>query len=360
MITYIAARSSVLDWIRDLGQETQTFFPQPMGKNSFEFKKVRKHSVLEFEKPLSPSPRKEFRASSNIVPPGKKLSPSKEILFTFARNEDGEVEFTPVHNQEPRILAGVRPCDLRAIYLMDRVNGKSPADPNYLMRRKETLIIAHDCLQPCDDKCFCDAVGSLRARDGADIFLTPLEEEILIECLTKEGEELAKKGHFELCTDVKAKKDWAEAHRAEPFGRQLDAPLEMINKVMTEQWDSSVWKKHIERCFSCGTCNLVCPTCYCFDVHDDLNVEDPSTGVRYRTWDACMLPDFSEVAGDHNFRPEPEARQRHRVKRKFEYLPTDMGELSYCVGCGRCAQQCTVDIDIYTIVNDLLETAEAN
>ncbi len=360
MTTYLAERSKVLDWIRALGAETETFFPQPVGAGSFEFRKVRPFSELRLEKGTAGTPREEFRASSNIVPPGKKLSPPKEILFRFERDESGNVEIQPVFESKQQILAGVRPCDLRAIYLMDKVNRKGPADPNYLTRRKGTLIIGHDCLQPCDEKCFCDAVGSLSWREGADVFLSPLEEEILIECLTQEGEELAKKGQFEICEDVESKKEWIEEHRAKPFGRQFNASLETITRVISEQWESEVWKKHVERCFSCGTCNLVCPTCYCFDVKDDLNVEDPSTGIRYRTWDGCMLPDFAEVAGNHNFRPEPEARQRHRVKRKFEYLPTDMGEVSYCVGCGRCSRQCTVDIDIYEIVNDLLETAEAN
>jgi ferredoxin len=114
-----------------------------------------------------------------------------------------------------------------------------------------------------------------------------------------------------------------------------------------------VWDKHVTRCFSCGTCNLVCPTCYCFDVIDDLDL-DVASGSRTRTWDGCMLPHFASVAGGHNFRPEPAGRQRHRVKRKFEYLPGKHGQGAVCVGCGRCGRQCTANIDIYDIVVDLI------
>jgi CO dehydrogenase/acetyl-CoA synthase alpha subunit len=66
-----------------------------------------------------------------------------------------------------------------------------------------------------------------------------------------------------------------------------------------------------------------------------------------------MLPEFTVVAGGHNFRPEPAARQRHRVKRKFEYLMERFGGESFCVGCGRCGRQCTTHIDIFEIVNDV-------
>ena len=95
-------------------------------------------------------------------------------------------------------------------------------------------------------------------------------------------------------------------------------------------------------------------------MHDDIDLEDTSAGVRYRTVDGCMLQDFAEVAGGHNFRAEPAGRQRHRIKRKFEYLPNRFHGGSFCVGCGRCGRQCTVAIDIYDIVNDAIAASGVN
>jgi Fe-S oxidoreductase len=66
-----------------------------------------------------------------------------------------------------------------------------------------------------------------------------------------------------------------------------------------------------------------------------------------------MLPEFAEVAGGHDFRRGAPARQRHRVKRKLEYLPAEFGG-SFCTGCGRCGTQCTVGIDIFDIASDVL------
>jgi ferredoxin len=81
---------------------------------------------------------------------------------------------------------------------------------------------------------------------------------------------------------------------------------------------------------------------------------DVTSGNRTRTWDGCMLPHFAIVGGGHNFRPEPAARQRHRINRKFEYLPEKYGQGAACVGCGRCGRQCTSHIDIFDIVSDLI------
>jgi Fe-S oxidoreductase len=61
------------------------------------------------------------------------------------------------------------------------------------------------------------------------------------------------------------------------------------------------------------------------------------------------------VGGGHNFRPEPAARQRHRVNRKFTYLPEKFEHGAACVGCGRCGRQCTSHIDIFDIVTDLIQ-----
>lgn len=358
MSAFLVPRKTVLDWIAGLMAKGRAYFPQRTETASFEFAPIRANSEIGFESNPSLIPRKEFRASTNMVPPGKKLAPAQEELFRFRKNEKGDLELTPILSDQFQILAGVRPCDLRAINLMDRVNSEGIGDPNYLTRRMNTAIVAHDCLQPCDDNCFCDAAGSLRTREGADVFLTPLQDEILLECLTQRGRELVEDTQFTPCPDPASKKAEAETRRTKPFGRQFAAPVEDLPGILKAHWDSEVWDRHVERCFSCGTCNLVCPTCYCFDVQDDLNLEDISSGHRSRTWDGCMLPDFAEVAGGHNFRSEAAARQRHRVKRKFEYLPQHFAEGSFCVGCGRCGHQCTAGIDIFDIVNELVATAE--
>jgi ferredoxin len=115
-----------------------------------------------------------------------------------------------------------------------------------------------------------------------------------------------------------------------------------------------VWVEKGSLCFSCGTCTNVCPTCYCFDVQDDVKW-DMQSGARGRTWDSCQLAEFAMVSGGHNFRPKKEERFRHRFYRKGKYLPEKIGEVA-CVGCGRCVTGCVADIANPVVVyNRLLE-----
>ena len=114
---------------------------------------------------------------------------------------------------------------------------------------------------------------------------------------------------------------------------------EMIGKFYA---DNAFWEKHAEKCFSCGSCVFVCPTCYCFDVKDnpDLSLQK---GRRTRTWDGCLLEDFAKIASGENFRPTRPTRYRHRYFKKYKYLFDRFGFLA-CVGCGRCGSNCLPNI----------------
>jgi len=105
-----------------------------------------------------------------------------------------------------------------------------------------------------------------------------------------------------------------------------------------------VWEAIARRCFACGSCNTTCPTCYCWDVYDDVAV-DLTKGCRVRRYDSCQLDPFAEVAGGENFRKDRSSRLRHRMFRKGKYILDQTGR-SGCVGCGRCERACVADISI--------------
>ena len=113
--------------------------------------------------------------------------------------------------------------------------------------------------------------------------------------------------------------------------------------LLDDAYEHPVWEERATLCFSCGSCNLVCPTCYCFDVREEIKW-DLSSGERLRVWDGCMLTDFATVAGKHNFRKSPSARFRHRYYRKGKYVPDKIGGEIACVGCGRCITACVAKI----------------
>ena len=103
-----------------------------------------------------------------------------------------------------------------------------------------------------------------------------------------------------------------------------------------------MWSELGEKCFSCGSCTMVCPTCVCYNVKDNVEV-NLQKGKRYRQWDSCMFFSFATVSGGENFRPTGTDRLKHRLHRKGKYMLERWGELG-CVGCGRCVHACLVDI----------------
>lgn len=343
MTARLGTEDTVIDWLHSLTGRFDVFFPQPTGAMNFNFDPVRDDSALGFA---------AYRPT--VVPPVKRLLPANEVMFEFSKGPDGRYEFRQRRDDHLRVLAGVRPCDLKGIAEMDAVFADGHPDPLYLGRRANTAIVAYACTHPCDDHCFCESAGALDFRDGADVFLTPDGDDLLIEAMSARGEALLAGTAFAPCNDPEPVRTRALARRPRPFGRQLRAVPEALPAILAEAYHSPVWARHAERCYSCTTCNLVCPTCYCFDVQDDFNL-DGTSGVRTRTWDACMSPAFAEVTGGHNFRGPCPDRHRHRIKRKFEYLPERYGMGSFCVGCGRCGRQCTVNIDIFDIVNDIVD-----
>ncbi len=344
MSDFIASIGEIQDWIRRLGDEYETYFPTPRGTGNFRFAPVGEGSQIQFE---------SYRPT--ITPPAKILLPARDEMFHFRRQQGGDVQADAAMDFTYRILAGVRPCDLKGIHILDLIFRDGEADPHYLSRRRNTTIIAYACPEPCDSRAFCHAVDSLDHRDGADVVITPIGGgDALVSGLTDAGGGLLDGLGWDSCNDGPAKRIGAVAARPDPFGRSFPVNTIDLVEAIGRHWETPVWQAHVERCFSCGTCNLVCPTCYCFDVHDELNL-DAASGTRSRTWDGCMLPHFAGVAGGHNFRAKPESRQRHRVKRKFEYLPEKYQKGIVCMGCGRCGRQCTSGIDIFDIVKDLVE-----
>jgi NAD-dependent dihydropyrimidine dehydrogenase PreA subunit len=284
-----------------------------------------------------------------VLPPRKYLQPPKEELLHFATAP--EVEVQQVLGAEPLLLLGVHPCDIAGIWLCDKVFADNGADPNYMARRRQTLIVGTDCLP--DEHCFCTGMGTNVPEQGYDLFLTAVERGYVAEVGSEAGSRLLEERAR--TQDVKTEDvDGVEAHRqkkTEAMKRDLHAEVAGLPLLLERVWDSKVWDEDADPCFSCGSCVLVCPTCVCFDVFDVVNL-DLKSGVRMRRWDGCHLPDFALVAGGHNFRPSRVERLRHRFNRKFRYLMTRYGA-PYCTGCGRCGFACLVHINIVDTLNHL-------
>ncbi|MGQ9631373.1 MAG: 4Fe-4S dicluster domain-containing protein [bacterium] len=292
---------------------------------------------------------------TTVLPPKKLFFPQRESLLKFSRGDAFEVE--PTIEAKPRVIVGLHPCDLQGIKFLDMVFAKDNPDANYLAKRENAVLIGVDDM-PWEE-CFCASVGTNLPQEGTfDLFLTDIGESYVVAIGSEKGRKLLSKG-----AKTKPASD-ADLGKVKRFQEEKVAEMRVrfnieaggLPRLMRRTYDSKVWEEVAEKCFSCGTCNLVCPTCYCFDVMDVMKLS-LAEGTRERQWDGCMLSDFAVVAGGHNFRGKRHERLRHRILRKYEYLMEQYGK-SFCVGCGRCARQCVSDIKPADIVNQLLESLE--
>jgi len=287
-----------------------------------------------------------------ILPPKKFFQPLVETIMKF--HKDGHYE--PVVDEEPFIIFGVHPYDVVAIRQMDAVFSKDYVDVHYMSRRERATIVACD-IQNASPSIFAASMGTAVVKDGFDVLLTKVDDAYVVDVRTEKGEAL-----LAALGDV-PDADAMQLARREQFwedaGRFLNkyllkcAPTD-LPVLLEKHYDNPIWEHNAALCYSCGSCNMVCPTCYCFDVQDNVDWSLES-GERVRKWDACQLRDFAQVAGGHNFRRRREERYRHRYYRKGQYLWKRMQQIA-CVGCGRCTTACTAKIaNPVELYNALLE-----
>ncbi len=288
---------------------------------------------------------------TTILPPKKFLQPPEERLMTFTRTGKPLVE--AVIDAPPTVILGVHTCDLAGLRVLDAAFSQGYPDAHYLKRRENSLLIGLECLGPCDEHSFCKSMGTMTAGNGYDLHLTDLGDAYAVDVGTEAGLALLQKydgarrateADMQQLNKVLGAK-WSR------FPYKLNFDVGELDSLMRRSWDSPVWDKLAEICLACGTCTLVCPTCFCFNVYDEVEL-DLSRGERKRRWDSCQLDEFARVAGGENFREHQSARLRHRFMRKGRYLLEKYGELG-CTGCGRCARSCLVHISPVNVFNDL-------
>jgi sulfite reductase subunit B len=276
-----------------------------------------------------------------VQAPTRFLLPERETLLKLKLGKTPKAE--PTFDTTPRALFGVHSYDIKAIELLDEVFMTVHPDPNYITRRQNTIIIGVDCLCPSAHS-FASSMGTHQTESGFDLLLTDIVDGFMVTVGSKRGAELLveytdprKPTDSEIATQKAFRDDAVEA-----FQLHLTVARERLPKLLEDHYDHPYWVERSESCLSCGSCVMVCPTCFCFDVKDEVSL-DMQSGERIRHWDACMLPDFAKVAGGENFRHGKASRFRHRIFRKGKYILERYG-LVGCVGCGRCITACLPDI----------------
>jgi len=324
----IMPKTVFLDWVDRLRQDYRVVGPQS------------KHGHFIFDEIVATDDLR-MTYPPTVLPPKKYLMPPREVLLQY--NLDGSrIEASLM--AEPTVIMGIHTCDLHGVKLLDHVFSQGYADQHYQNHRSETYLVGIECLTQCSEHSFCRDMGTASSADGFDIHILDLGDVYALNVSTRKGAKLLDGFHhaFEAMPSDMERINQKFTEKWQEFPYRLDFDVVEMSDLLQGCYESELWDELGEKCLACGMCTQVCPTCYCFDVTDEADLELQS-GDRIRRWDSCQIDQFAMVAGGHNFRDKLSTRQRHRFMRKGKYQLDGFGIVG-CVGCGRCATSCLVDI----------------
>lgn len=331
-------------------------FLDNMVRNKNVYAPVARKTKFVFSKVSSP---REIRLDYDVtlLPPKKEFFPTCQSLLKF--NKDG---FEDCIAPEEKIIFGMHFYDMKAIDMTDHLFRERNEDWNYLANREAATIILTN-VQSVAPRSFWGTIGKDIRAKGHDGTFTKIPNGYLYHVRTKKGEALLEYGNFQVAENDHIKEgDKVNIEIMDKCPQEIKTSSRTLAATVRDSFKKhSLWSEMAHDCFSCGSCNTTCPTCYCFDVQDKWNVDQVS-GERKRYWDACLTEEFAEISlgggAKENFRESRGDRFRHRVMRKMSYLNEKFGAPA-CVGCGRCANACTADIaDPVSIVNKIMEVQD--
>ncbi len=286
-----------------------------------------------------------------ILPPKKYFLPMYEEMMKFDLSKPFEVKENK--DTSKRIIIGMHPYDIIALEQSDKVYLDSQEDDFYKNRRKNTVIIGCD-MQNVSNRAFSASMNTHVTDSGFDLLLTNIGSHYAATIGSSKGKNILEK--YADAKDAKesdiAKIKSSRENIEKKFKRKLKVDKDEWPAILAANYNNSVWEERSDKCMECSSCTMVCPTCYCYDVVDDvsLNLKD---GQRIRTWDGCLLRDFTKIGSGEVFREDKKERYRHRFYRKGNYLSERYGYIA-CVGCGRCGIACIPDIaDPCDVMNEL-------
>lgn len=288
-----------------------------------------------------------------LLPPKKLFVPPSFNMFQVTAKGYKE-DYSWI---KERILFGLHPCDIHGLLTLDRIFAQNFPDSYYLQARKKTLILGLSCWP--DEYCLCLSTHTDIIEEGFDLFFSELDNDYLVWIGSSQGDDLIrmKPEFFEEGLgqrDIEKYIEWREK-RAQAFKIKIN--FVFMPDLMELKYNDSVWEKAGTACLACGSCSMVCPTCNCYNVRDEILLGD-KPGRRVREWDSCTLLEYSLVAGGENFRAKKSSRLKLWYTHKLQAFGSKYGKPS-CVGCGRCLVTCPVGINVKSI-SDSLEGKEVD
>jgi ferredoxin len=287
--------------------------------------------------PVSPNSKLALNNAINTrYPPKSLFLPQSEVMLRYNQqlNKLENVKVLP----EERIIFGIRSCDANAINLLDTIfDTEDYRDPYWTDRRSSSIIIGLGCNNP-HSTCFCTSVGYGPFNpDGMDALMTEMDDVYFIKVFSEKGRTL----FSELPSASNEEQNKVKRHQTQVAENMTIAfDTEGLKQTLDNLFESDYWEEITESCLGCGVCTFLCPTCFCFDIVDEIQRNE-----RVRNWDTCMFRIYSQEASGHNPRPTRSKRTRQRLMHKFSYWLEQIGKIG-CTGCGRCVRYCPVGLDL--------------
>ncbi len=335
----VFSKEKWLDGIRSLTKDYKVFVPVKAG----DF-----HKFAQLEEKTTP----DFNYQNTRLSAKYLVYPESERMFEFSVDENSP-EYNILKEAEkdfsPQAIIGLRPCDAHG-FLIVKKNFDNPEykDPWWVKRYEASTLVGLGCSEPCGT-CFCSSVGGGPfSEKGLDVLLYDLGDQYLAKALTEKGSALLSK--------IEGGEEAREAHldQAEELKKAAEDKVssnvdtsELAGKDVLELFNAPFWEDVAFACINCGTCTFLCPTCWCFDIQDEVYQK---IGDRIRNWDSCMFPLFTLHGSGHNPRSQKFQRVRQRFMHKLKYYIDKYGNGVQCSGCGRCVQFCPVNIDIRHVI----------
>jgi sulfhydrogenase subunit beta (sulfur reductase) len=313
------------------------------------FGPVKERNQVVF-KEISSSKDLSMDYSTTMLSPGKLFiyTPREDILKFRIEATLSVEEMKPERTKQ--VIVGIHPCDVHAILYLDRTFLGYFTDPFYKTRRENTILIALNCMK-VSENCFCSSVGTgphLKAKSGYDMVLTDFDDDYLVELKSSRAFALFKRKRKEAGPNEWRLKSEKEKSLLKSFKKVID--VNGLDELFMKNFDHPVWMTTAdERCLSCSNCVMVCPTCFCYDIVDemDMNLKEVR---RFRQLDACQDLRFAEVHGG-NYRLKRSSRLRQFVIHNLNYS-SQYGVIK-TVGCGRCITWCPTKIDLTDMAKEI-------
>ena len=308
---------------------------------------------------LGPDELPDMDVSGSTLSPKSVAFPHAEVMFEYSTDEtreDANRMKAPPKDHTPRAVIGIRPYDAAAMRIVKK-NFDTPEyrDP-YWCEAYEACTFVGLAINEPDRLDFSTSTGTGPFdTSGLDVLLVDAGDMFLAQVVSDKGAFWLTAAGFE-CDAAAGASARIEAMKQAAESRIVSRVAfdHMRSASVLDLYTADFWEDIAFACINCGTCTYVCPTCWCFDIQEEVNGK---SGKRLKTWDSCMFPLFTRHTTGHNPRGQKHERTRQRFMHKLKYYLDKYEDGIMCVGCGRCVRSCPVNIDIRTVCEKMNRAA---